>query len=86
MDTIVHNGFTVHMKDGRKKIFTVDRIGLYVGDEVPADCCMNLNINEVEGYTPREVQRARQCRKIFHDLGSTSPSQIQSHDLSKYHT
>ena len=60
MNTRVHNGFVVNMKDGSKKSVSVDLRGLYFKDRVPVNCCVNLHIDEGEGYTPREFCKSRQ--------------------------
>ena len=72
MDTRVHNGFVVHRKDGSKETFSVDQLGLYVKDSDPLLKCINLYIDEFEGFTPREVRQAKQYKKLHHNLKAPS--------------
>ena len=37
----------------------------------------NVNNTTVEGFTKREVERARACRKLMHDLGAPSYADLK---------
>ena len=65
------------MKDRSKNLVSVYHRGFYVKDEVPVDFGVNLHIDEVEGYTPRKVRKARKDINIPHDLQAPSDAALE---------
>lgn len=78
MDTRVNNGFGIPVKDSSKKSILVDCQEIYIKDKVPVNFCVNLDIDEVEEYTPRQVQRSRQCVKLSHCLQAPSAVELEA--------
>ena len=70
-DSENHNGFIIKLKMGDVLTFTCNERGLYVRSvETPVDCSVyNLN-TKLEGFTQREVHRARASHKFYHDLNA----------------
>ena len=70
-----YNGFIVKSKSGSIITFSCDARGIYVKDPRPnEECCHNM----VEGFTDKEVERAKQCQKFLHDLDVPSYSDLKS--------
>ena len=72
IDTRKENCFIVTSKKGLDVRFPCDERGLYVRESTsPTDCCVyNYAGTHVEGFTPREVERAKRVRKSYHDLNA----------------
>ena len=79
MDTNWENCF--HVIDRNKKAvkFPCNEDGLYVrGPDKPVDC-RELSFNvEVEGFTQREVGRAKAARKFYHDLNAENVENMKT--------
>ena len=58
MDTDEENAFYVTSPDGDVTKFLCDIRGLYVLEEV----------NQLKGFTTREVDRAKRAKKLYYDL------------------
>ena len=58
MDTNLDNSFLTTSRDGEEIKFTCNDKGLYVLAEV----------NSIEGFTGREVQRARRAKQLYYNL------------------
>ena len=58
MDTNLDNSFLTTSRDGEEIKFTCNDKGLYVLAEV----------NSIEGFTEREVQRARRAKQLYYNL------------------
>ena len=82
-DSHVGDWFDVVTKSGVWLQFPADERGLYVKEKMNAIRKRNekqktANVNTtIEGFTRREVKRARACRKLMHDLGAPSYSDLK---------
>ena len=66
------NAFLIEDHKGRIQKYPVDERGLYFRKILlPVNCYVGYVMEtSVEGYTPREVERADQARKLYHDLSA----------------
>ena len=74
-DSSIEDCFVVTCENSGKVLrFPVDHRGLYVKEATPIDCCV---MNQVEGFTDRQVECARRARKLYHDLSAPSLSDLK---------
>ena len=75
-DLDIKNTFYVYKKDAEIR-FPYDEKGLYKrSDEGSAD--YRVLATEVEGFTQREVERAKAARQFYHDLNAESPENMRA--------
>ena len=79
IDTRQENCFVVTPKKGVDVRFPCDERGLYVRESTsPTDCCVyNYAGTHIEGFTPREVEKAKRVRKLYHDLNAPSIASLK---------
>ena len=68
------NCFVVTSNKGLDVRFSCDDRGLYVRESTsPTDCCVyNYWGILIEGFTPREAEKAKRVRKLYHELNAPS--------------
>ena len=71
-DSDVKNAFIIKDQQNRVARYPVDERGLYVREILPpVDCYVSYVLaTSIEGYTPREVERAARARKLYHNLSA----------------
>ena len=71
-DSHIENAFVIRDHQDRVARYPVDERGLYVREMLPpVDCYVSyVHATSIEGYTPREVERAARARKLYHDLSA----------------
>ena len=67
MDTDLENLFLVTSPDGEEIKFSCDKKGLYV----------LAHVNQIEGFTDREVQRAERAKRLYYNLDAPSLSELK---------
>ena len=73
-DSEKHNGFVINFKAGEVLTFLCDERGIYTKDAKPM---VNWCLIEVQGFSPREVARAKRYKRLLHDLDAPSSDDLE---------